>query len=485
MADTNPSNLEDMIAVVSSLELLQKLFKRHAPDLPIDWSALQSPATRPALLASQWDILAAAHPKACGKIFNQLNTIALINADADNSAVIQNEMDVRPKLKSAFINMLDVSIPDGKHKTANLAAFINIVKYDEDSPAQKDADEVWADLLAAANAQLANIKHCPRTKLTEPTIPHEGRTEGLRKFEEVFRLMVMGHYKQQSFLISVVRNQTDQYERYVVKTSPLEHDVSIVGTGDDGKQKFMVGPDTHANSFEILYDETHNKISASKTRLVSCMDVIRMFAQYVLGAEIEQRRKLSYTESLQVFKSPDCLEKIVLPEKNVKEGDILWIDSIKLQLARHPTFEEEQMDDIPGYDPEDQMIYRTPTIYTGTSDRSVFDEMKAQIDNDTYPVELRTIMKAVVKVQLRKSIMDKDDRKKCLGRGSDTSTYTITISDGSFSIPQEGRCYDAEHLKVLRELKDKWGFQGLTIDQTILGKKEIDVSEILGTNDGE
>lgn len=462
------ANLLDMVELVTSRQLQEEVFTLNAPDMKITWDRLPRNSRRRAkLLSDQMEKMANARSKTLrdqhANLFRTLNTIALINADSANTAEIDNKIAYKPALKT-FLNdsFAKYDLPEGTRKTANLVAFVNVVMMKEkDTNAGIEAKAVWDDLLASAMAELDAIKH-DQFKLLPPQRGFN-RTIGLSEFEEELRLTVEDCFHEREYLVVAVCNTVDNYKRYLVKTTPLAHDVSKVVKGKNGKRTFENRPDDNADAFEIRYYEHHNRITISRTRIVGTRKIAAMFARKVLGTRLDESKKRFYDEPLQIFRTRKCLETIKLPKESLENKDVLWIQSIKLS----PT-EVRKNDDSGNPLNKPIFIERTVVTYTGDEHHFVFDEMDALLDPVRFPRAHQNILSAEVAMRLHKTKEVDGKRLPC----DDEKTYVIRITERHFTVVDRNKIHDKYLLDFFDKIQSDWGFEGLTPDEHKLSKRQ-------------
>ncbi len=462
------ANLLDMVELVTSRQLQEEVFTLNAPDMKISWDRLPRNGRRRAkLLSDQMEKMANARSKTLrdqhANLFRTLNTIALINADSANTAEIDNKIAYKPALKTSLRDSFaKYDLPEGTRKTANLVAFVNVVMMKEkDTDAGIEAKAVWDDLLASAMAELDAIKH-DQFKLLPPQRGFN-RTIGLSEFEDELRLTVEDCFHEREYLVVAVCNTVDNYKRYLVKTTPLAHDVSKVVKGKNGKRTFENRPDDNADAFEIRYYEHQNRITISRTRIITTRRIANMFARRVLGTRLDESKKRFYDEPLQIFRARKCLETIKLPKENLDNKDVLWIQSIKLS----PT-EVRKNDDSGNPLSKPTFIERTVVTYTGDEHHFVFDEMDALLDPVRFPRTHQNILSAEVAMRLHKTKEVDGKRLPC----DDEKTYVIRITERHFTVVDRNKIHDKYLLDFFDKIQSDWGFEGLTPDEHKLGKRQ-------------
>jgi len=127
-----PTNLQDMIQLISADKLQEDLFSLHAPDLRINWASLSTKRKHRAeqLAKLLTDFMRTDAGKGQGMhLFRQISTIAIINADASNAASISDQIDAHIELKNRINDVEWLSIP--KKGPAILASFVNILAHRE------------------------------------------------------------------------------------------------------------------------------------------------------------------------------------------------------------------------------------------------------------------------------------------------------------------------------------------------------------------
>ena len=462
------ANLLDMIELVTSRRLQEEVFTLNAPDLKITWGRLPRDGRRRAkLLSDQMEKIATAKSKALrnqhANLFRALNTIAIINADSANTAEIKNKINFKPALNSFLLNSFTkYDLPEGSRKTANLVAFVNVVMIREKGKAAGDeAKEVWDDLLASAMAELDAIKHDP-FKLLPPKAGYN-RNIGLSKFEDELKLTVESSFHEREYLVMAVCNTVETHARYLVKTTPLDHDVAKVVKDKTGKRAFENRPDDNAEAFEILYYEHQNRITVSRTRVIRMQQIAEMFARNVLGTTLDESKKRFYDEPLQIFRTRKCLETIRLPNENLDNKDVLWIQSIKLS----PT-EVRKNDDSGNPLNTPIFIERTVVTYTGNEHHFVFDEMDALLDPVRFPRAHQNILSAEVAMRLHKTKEIDGKRLPC----DVEKTYVIRITERHFTVVDRNKIHDKYLLDFFDKIQSDWGFEGLTPGEHKLGKRQ-------------
>ena len=476
------ANLLDMIELITSRKLEEAVFTQNAPDLQINWDRLpRNVKKRAEILYSHMEDIAKAKKKTLraqhANVFRALNTIALVNADSANTAEIEKRIQHTTALKSFYLNSFArYDLPLGSHKTANLVAFINVVMLSEKgSQVGAEAQSIWDDLLASATAALDATKH-DRFKLLPPQAGFD-RTHGLATFEDDLRLTVSTKFREQEYLVMAACETVDTHMRYLVKTTPLDHDVAKVVRDKEGKRKFENRPDDNAEAFEILYFEHHNRLEISRPRIISTHEIAEMFATKVLGTRLDERKKRYYDEPLQIFKSRECMQKIILPPENVARHDSLWVQEIVLAPVQ-----ESHIEDPDTHSDEIQLTERTPVTYRGDEIRSVFDEIDELLDAQKFPRSRRKIIRARVAVRLHK--VEEFDGKLLTGIAS--KTYAIHISERHFTIEGRNKIHDPRLLAFFDQLQVDWGFEGLTPDEHKTSKGQASVKgERKGEEDGD
>ena len=472
------ANLMDMIELITSRKLQEAVFTQNAPDLQITWDRLpRNVKKRAEILYSHMEDLAKAKKKSLraqhANVFRALNTIALVNADSANTSEIEKRIQHMPALKDFYQNSFTrYDLPLGPHKTANLVAFINVVMFSEKgSQVGAEAQSIWDDLLASATAALDATKH-DRFKLMPPQADFD-RTHGLATFEDDLRVTVSTKFREQEYLVMAACETVDTHVRYLVKTTPLDHDVAKVVRDKEGKRKFENRPDDNAEAFEILYFEHHNRIEISRPRIISTREIAHMFATKVLGTRLDERKKRYYDEPLQIFKTRECMGIIILPQENVARHDSLWIQEIVLAPVQ-----ESHIEDPDSHSDGIQFIERTAVTYRGDETHSVFDEIDALLDAQKFPQSRRRIISARVVVRLHK--VEKIGGKLLAEIAS--KTYSIHISERHFTIEGRNKIHDPLLLELFDRLQVDWGFEGLTPDEHKTSKGQVSVK---GERDGE
>lgn len=478
------ANLLDMIELITSRKLQEEVFTRNAPDLNIKWDRLPRNVRRRAeILHARMEELAKAKKRSLreqhANIFRTLNTIALVNADSANTAEIEKRIKQAPELGTFFLDSFArYDLPEGARKTANLVAFINVVMLSEKgTPVGTDAQVIWDDLLASATAALDATKH-DRFKLLPPQHGHN-RTQGLVDFEDELRTTVSLKFSEKDYLVMAACETVETHVRYLVKTTPLDHDVSKVVRDKSGKRRFENRPDDNAEAFEIRYFEHHNRIEISRTRIISTLDIARMFASRVLGTRLDERKKRFYDEPLQIFQTRECLNKIKLPTENLEWHDMLWVQKLILVPVQANLTDES---DSP------RLIERKQVTFTGDDIRSVFNEIDAMLDPTKFPRSRRRILGATVVIRLH-------DVKNIGGKllaSTASKAYSIRISERHFTIEGRNKIHDQRLLAFFDQLQTDWGFEGLTPDahKTSKGlvsvkgerKDELDGNDLFGDN---
>ncbi len=465
------ANLLDMIELITSRKLQEEVFTHNAPDLHIIWDQLpRNIKKRAEILYAHMEKLANEKKKALriqhANVFRALNTIALVNADSTNTAEIEKRIQRMSALKAFYQNSFTkYDLPAGPRKTANLVAFINVVMLSEKgTQVGADAQSIWDDLLASATAALDATKH-DRFKLMPP---QEGfdRTKGLATFEDDLRMTVSTKFREQEYLVMAACETIDTHVRYLVKTTPLDHDVAKVVRDKDGKRKFENKPDDNAEAFEILYFEHHNRIEISRPRIISTQEIAQMFASTVLGTRLDERKKRYYNEPLQIFKTRECLKTIILPPENLARYDSLWVQEIELVPVQ-----EIHIEDPDTHSDRVQLTERNAVTYRGDEIRSVFDEIDALLDAQKYPRSRRKIISASVAVKLHK--VEEFEGKLLAGIAS--KTYAIHISERHFTIEGRNKIHDPRLLSFFDQLQHDWGFEGLTPGEHKTSKRAVSV----------
>ena len=248
------ANLLDMIELITSRKLQEAVFTQNAPNMNVNWDRLPKNNRRRAqILHDKMENLVSRRNKTLreqhSKLFRTLNTIALVNADSTNTAEIEDRIKNLPALNRYLQDSFTrYDLPAGHSKTANLVAFINVVMLSEkETNAGKDAKSIWDDLVASATAALDAIKH-DSFKVFPPKSDYN-RTDGLQSFEEVLRFTVSTKFHEREYLVMVACENLETHVRYLVKTTPLDHDVSKVVRDRSGKRRFENRPDDNAEAF--------------------------------------------------------------------------------------------------------------------------------------------------------------------------------------------------------------------------------------------
>lgn len=453
-----PVNLRDMIALIDSEKLQQELFLLHAPKLKINWGALAfSRMDRAQQLATALEeFTKTTDGKTQGAaLFRQLSTIAIISAESNNSASILDQINSHYELKKRIDSFEWADVP--KKGTAILAAFINILAHQEPLPgndemegkhnkkARQIAQSVWSDLIASATSQLNHIKRSPRYDVSEPTISKSDRTTGINNFITEFKKLIREKRNQEKFYVAIADLQSEGQTRYLVKTSPLSHEVMMV---NEDHSDANPEPDRAVTAFDVIHDELQNKISISTTTLLPSRTILECFMQHVLGCEFVATRKLSYVKALQPFRGKKGGAVIKLPTENERLGDRVWISSISLSL-------------------DGKLL---PTTYRGDELNDIYHQMDCQIEAKKFPETKRIVEGMTVKLFLN-TTRDGSDQKIATGH---SKTYTVRIEGRSFKICGKNGCRNKEHLALFKKLQSDWGFNGMSIEQEKLGTEPID-----------
>jgi len=449
-----PTNLQDMIALIDAEKLQMEMFTIHAPLLSVSWDAL--PRKRRARAEKLADLLVAFMKREDGKtqgmaLFRQISTIAIINADASNAASISDQIEKRVELKRRFDSFEWASVP--KRGPAILAAFVNILAHRKITPsgdsmkdgheenARRVANDVWRDLVASATSQLNNIRHTPRIDVSTPTIVGDAaRTAGISDFCAEFKRLVREKRNQDKFYVAVAPLPSERHTRYLIKTSPLAGEVMAV---NEEHTDAKLEPNRHVIALEILHDEVHNRICISKTNILSPRLILDTFMNLVLGCEQVVRPKRSYVQSLQVFRGKSGSRAITLPSANVKLGDRAWISSMSVSLDGN----------------------LLPTTYRGNEDQDIYDQMARQVDPSQFPEANRVVEEIVIKVKLHGAQSDGSGNQFAT---SEEKTFSVKVSDGTFTIFGKDNCFKREWLELLDKLKHDWGFDGMVVEDAEL-----------------
>ena len=150
-----------------------------------------------------------------------------------------------------------------------------------------------------------------------------------------------------------------------------------------------------------------------------------------------------------------------MPEENLKRGDKLWVQCIRL------TATEERKTSNMGEPLDTPLLFeRMPTTYSGNENRSVFDEMDAQLDPVRYPRARRKILGAEVAMRLHKTEEVDGKRLACIAQ----KTYVIRITERNFTIVERNKIHDLYLLNLFEQLQLDWGFEGLTPEEHKLSK---------------
>ena len=462
------ANLLDMIELITSRKLQEAVFTQNAPNMNVKWDRLPKNNRRRAqILHDEMENLISRRNKTLreqhSKLFRTLNTIALVNADSTNTAEIEDRIKNLPALNRYLQDSFTrYDLPAGHSKTANLVAFINVVMLSEkETNAGKDAKSIWDDLVASATAALDAIKH-DSFKVFPPKSDYN-RTDGLQSFEEVLRFTVSTKFHEREYLVMVACENLETHVRYLVKTTPLDHDVSKVVRDRSGKRRFENRPDDNAEAFEIRYFESHNRLEISRPRIIETKDVANMFAQHVLGTKLDDRPKRYYDDPLQIFKSRECLKTIKLPKENVTEDDRLWIQEIKLAPV--------QVSEGAGTDAEPRLIKHTPTTYTGNEDHFVFTEMDNLLDPNKFPRERCKILRVEVALRLFKAKLINGK----LQAETTSKTYVVRISERHFTVLNKNKVHDHRLLSIFEQIQTDWGFEGLTPEEHKTSRGRVSV----------
>jgi len=454
-----PTNLSDMIELIAADKLQEEIFSLHAPSLSVCWAAL--PTKRKARAKALAELLVDFMKSDVGKhqgrdLFRQISTIAIINADTSNSAPISDQINDHVELKNRLNEPEWLCIP--KKGTAVLAAFINILAHRTPKPtgdemkdkhnnqARDVASRVWRDLIASATSQLNNVKHTPRSSVTMPTIVNEDdRAAGISAFCNEFKRLIREKRDQDRFYVAVAPIPSEYKVRYLIKTSPLAGEVMAV---NEDHSDTNLEPNRHVIAIEILYDDMHNSISISKTKILPEKTILGVFMKLVLGSEFAPKQKLCYAECLQKFRGKAGERSLTLPKANLDHGDRVWISSISVSLDGN----------------------LLPTTYRGDEMQNIYQQMDRQIDPKVFPEDKRVVEEIVIKVLLHDT-KGLDDGNTLVS--SNTKTFTIKVAEKTFTIYGKEKCYNNDWLNLLRRLQNDWGLKGLTLEQAALGKEPI------------
>ena len=465
--EKNPANLLDMIALISSRRLQEEIFTINAPGMTIQWDALpKDRVSRAQLLYKKVEDFAQKKDKPSKEqheaLFRTLNTIAMINADTGGGDDIREKINYKIALRQYRDDSFDrYDLPEGRSDTANLAAFVNVTRR-FDTQAGKEAREIWDDLVASATAAYDNIKHDTYSLL--PARKGHNQTKGLADFEDAIKLAVESASKQQDYLVIAVPNHMDDRVRYLVKTSPLDHEVPKVLKDKDGNRKMGLGPADTTVGFEIIYFPQHNYIKVSRFSTLRTSDVATFFAKCVLGSDLDTAPRRYFNEPLQSLRTPQCLEKIKLPDDMTKNGDSIFISKLRVCPVKKIQASNGE--------PEKTIVCNA-TTFTGTPVRTVFQDMDDQNNPLEFPRNLRKVMAAEITLDLHKS---KPINGKLVALGN-PKKYYINISERHFTIKDKRKVKDQYFLDIFSKLQDAWGFQGLTPEEHLHNNPDEIVAE--------
>ena len=446
MAKTSAlNNLRDMIAIIESFTLLKGFIKLHAPSLKINWGgvctmknidradsivdAMEKFRDKGSTEQSEYDTL-----------FAELRTIAIINSDSDSIPTIHSIIESNPD----FYNWIkhNDSIPT---ESASLAAFINLASNNAlpgiTHEAALSAKTVWKEIIARASNELKYIQVSPAIQFEQSSVTEDERNNGLRKFEDEFRLHILSRFKVKNFFVAVSIINTQDYTRYIVSTQPLPHNVIVVKKDASDTETEI---NDHVQTFEIIIDEIHNRAHMSKTPLIGSKEAIDMFLRNVLKTRPTVRQKLSYVEALQKFKEINVLESLKLPKEAVDLGAIRWIESIDVRLNEN----------------------LLPTRFRGDEFNDINNQIKQQIKESRFPRDGWIIVGATIKIRL--PFRNTEAKSHSIKQPND-KTFTFKISETSFTIPKN-KTFDKWHLKILSQLESDWEIKGFTREQMALGK---------------
>ena len=455
MAKSAPiNNLRDMIAFIEDANLQRDFFELHAPHISINWNMLppfgMARADKLSLILEEQRRKDSETESEYDAIFSELRTIALVNAESENWGHLQNIMETKMEFHRFYNNFFGTNFSP---KSANLAVFINLVSHgvikDTSEIIQRQASEIWKEILARASTDIQQAKLSAATTFEPNGLVPKDRERYFAEFENELRHRMRGQFGKTAFYVAVHPIYTREITHYVVTTSPLPHSVVVVNKEETDT---ATKTDDHAKTFEIIVDEFHNRVHSSKTVLIGYIELAECFIRCVLRSRQAKNKRLSYQESLQKFRQKDILNSLKLPKEIVEAGAKVWIDSLDVRLL-------------------DTLL---PTIFRGDEERDIYSEIENQIDIKRFPYNGWGIVGATIKVRLPGTSCDNEITTfKRFVPGE--KTYTVKIGEGSFSIPSAGKSFNRLHLDILESLEESWGLKGLDRSQKQLGKKSVSV----------
>jgi len=440
-------NLRDMIAIITHLDYQTRFVRFHAPDVLVNWGGIfhLRGTQRAQAIVDAIEHYRGSSPEMqeqCETLFRNLRTVALINADGDNTATMKSTISSHPK----FSEWMALNA-DEPNDPANLAVFVNLAANGQlkamTDAAITDAKEIWKEIVNKASSELNYQKFSPAVQFERSNATETERRQGISDFEKELRHHLTKSFAQRKPFVAVHAVQTQEHTRYLVTTSPLPRNVAVVKSDHTDT---AIGKDTHAKSFEIIIDEAHCRAHASKTSLIGTTTVIEMFLRNVLKTSPCRPKKLSYEKSLQVFRNLNAIDSLPLP-KEAMDGGARWIESLDVRLR------------------EDLL----PVRFHGDEANDIYGQILQQIKESRFPRDKWIVVGAQIKLILPKT-NPRNGKIGKLSEGGETQTYTLTLREKSFFIRGKDKTFDRNHLQVLDALPQVWGMEGLNISQKAIGK---------------
>lgn len=458
------SSTADVLQFISSVDIQDRLFHRYAPlldrrGLPIP------PSARANELLDRMRHFISVNPKEHEQIQAILNTVGVINKLPDCTTIIFDFFKSHAGL-NRFFNDFRMVLKRSKRKSelsevTNLAAFVAMC-CKEEGAVSADAKILWEEL--CTHAFKVSQKDAATVLITEATKFGAERVAGMQEFQDAFDFEIGQNYIQKDYWSKVVPHPTSHgFTRYSICTSPLRQQTMK----NKGKNRQEPGLNDNMTGFEIRYFYHFNKLVITMPPAGEPRRIAEIFAEKVLGARIDSRRKRFFEHKPPDFQSSSWWDRYRLPPYCGK-GALCFVSQLKFI----PCEETGQGGDEPFRLVADDSKKEAflPCTFEGDDKTDIYDQIEAAF-KDKFPAELREVVK--VRIVLRLHPHCYDDSERDMGAMAETVDIPLTIKPDSCKPYIPARfAKDKVLIETVGRVVHDWDLDGMTVEQHKMYKRK-------------